>query len=237
MQGWWQCVAATDVNNDGKMDLVLGNIGENFNLHPTKEQPVKLWMADVDRNNDTDKIITRTYDKRDVPVFLKNDLQEQIPSIKKANFKHSEYATKSIQELFPPNALNGAVVRSVNYAPSCIAINNGNGDFTIQPLPARAQLSCVNAVSCIDINQDGFMDLVLAGNSAGFLPQLEKLDASLGDVFINNGKGQFTWMDHQSSGILLTGEVRDIVQFNKGGNVRLLFLRNNDTPVMFKKRK
>jgi hypothetical protein len=83
MFGWWQTVVASDLDNDGKEDLVFGNIGENFYLHPSKEAPVKLWMADADGNGDVDKILTRTVEGKDKPVFLKNDLQDQIPYIKK----------------------------------------------------------------------------------------------------------------------------------------------------------
>ena len=45
--GWWQTVAAEDVDGDGREDLVLGNFGENFYLHPDKNNPVKLWMKDL----------------------------------------------------------------------------------------------------------------------------------------------------------------------------------------------
>jgi enediyne biosynthesis protein E4 len=234
MSGWWESIAAADINNDGKTDLILGNIGENFYLRPTQQNPVKLWMADVDANGDVDKILTNTIDGKDKPVFLKNDLQEQVPGIKKQNLKNQDYAKKSIQELFNAEVLQKAVVKQFNYASSCVAINNGNGNFTVKKLPFRAQLSSVDAIHCIDLNKDGFMDIVTAGNRSGFLPQLEKLDASYGDVFINDKKGGFTWIGSKQSGLKVDGEVRDIAELKGKHKNFLLFLRNNDYPKMYR---
>ena len=233
MYGLWKSVAAADVNGDGKTDLILGNIGENFYLHPNEQNPVKLWMGDMDGNGDIDKILTRTADGKDKPVFLKNDLQEQVPGIKKQNLKNEDYAQKSVQELFPPEVLNKAVVKTFNYPGSCIAINNGKGNFTVQKLPYRAQLSCINAIYCKDINRDGYIDLITAGNNSGFLPQLEELDASFGDVFINNRKGSFSWLDSKQSGLKIDGVVRDIAELKGKNKSCLLFLRNNDYPAMY----
>ena len=69
--GMWQTVAACDVNGDGRQDLILGNIGENFYLNPDEQHPVKMWINDFDMNGTIDKIITRTINGKDVPVFLK----------------------------------------------------------------------------------------------------------------------------------------------------------------------
>ena len=235
--GWWLSVAATDLNKDGKTDLVLGNVGENFYLKPDEKHPVKMWIADFDQNGDSDKIITRTVADKDVPVFLKNEMQDQIPGLKKQNLKHSDYASKSIQDLFPADALGKAIVKNFNFSSSCVAINNGNGEFTIVPLPFRAQLSCVNAISCMDVNKDGYPDLILAGNNSGFLPQMEKLDASFGDVFVNNGKGVMNWVDPSTSGIMVSGEIRDLATIKSRNDLLLVFMRNNDYPVLFKARK
>jgi len=235
--GWWLSVAAMDLNKDGKTDLVLGNVGENFYLKPDEKHPVKMWIADFDQNGDSDKIITRTVAGRDVPVFLKNEMQDQIPGLKKQNLKHSDYASKSIQDLFPADALGKAIVKNYNFSSSCVAINNGNGEFTIVPLPFRAQLSCVNAISCMDVNKDGYPDLILAGNNSGFLPQMEKLDASFGDVFVNNGKGVMNWVDPSTSGIMIRGEIRDLATIKSLNDLLLVFMRNNDYPVLFKARK
>jgi hypothetical protein len=234
MYGWWQTVAAADINGDGKQDLILGNMGENFYLQPDSSKPLKLWINDYDHNNSTEKILTYTIDGKDMPVFLKKDMEDQLPSIKKSNLKNEAYSKKSIQQLFPAELLSKGIVKKINYTSSCVAINNGNGKFTIQKLPAMEQLSCINAIHCADLNGDGYIDLVAGGNQFGFMPQFERLDASLGDVLINNGKGEFIWQDAAKTGLHLRGEVRDIVSINTNGKHLLLFLQNNDYPVLYK---
>ncbi len=233
LMGWWQSLAVADVNGDGKPDLILGNIGENFYLQPDAAHPVKLWVGDFDQNGIMDNIMTRTVDGKDMPVFLKHEMEMELPSLKKENLKHAEFAKKSIQDLLPTATLKQAAVKTFNYSSTIIAINEGNGQFRIQRLPVMAQLSSVNAIKCLDLNGDGFPDLVLGGNEYGFLPQFGRLDASFGDVLLNNGKGQFTWIDPNRSGLQLPGQIRDIGELDDKVNRYLLFLRNDDYPALY----
>ncbi len=233
LYGWWQSMSVGDFNNDGKQDIVLGNIGENFYLDPDQQHPVKLWINDFNNNGTTDKILTRTIDGSDKPVFLKHEIQEQIPSLKKQNLKHADYAKKNIYELFPEDVLKKSIVKKFNYASSIIAINKGNGRFEIQKLPSMAQISSTNAIQQVDINKDGYMDLILGGNNFGFLPQFGRLDASYGDVLINNGKGGFTRLDYLQSGLEVKGMVRDIKEISSAQKTYILFLISDGYPALY----
>ena len=222
-----------DLNGDGKKDLVIGNIGENFYLHPTKEEPVKLWLNDYDMNGNLEKIVTQTVNKRDVTVFLKHDIEEQLPFLKKQNLKHEVFASKSIQELFTPELIKSSIVKKFNYSSSIIAWNDGNGHFTVDKLPAFIQFSSANTIYCTDINNDGKPDIVIGGNEFGFPPQFGRIDASYGSLLINLGNKQFKALDYDQSGLEITGQVRDIKEIKTGTKRNLLFLRNSEYPILF----
>ncbi|HET6766463.1 MAG TPA: FG-GAP-like repeat-containing protein, partial [Chitinophagaceae bacterium] len=234
MFGWWQSVEAADLNGDGLNDLILGNFGNNFYLKPDEQHPVRLWMNDFDKNTLSDKIFSRTIDGKDVPVFLKREFTDALPSLKKENLKHHEFAKKTIQTLFEPASVQAATVKTFNYSSSVIAWNEGNGKFTVKALPLEAQLSSVNAILCKDINNDGDLDIVVGGNITECLPQFGRLDANYGIVLENKGNRQLTAIPPAKSGITITGMVRHIAWINGQRENYLLFLRNNDHPFMYK---
>ena len=234
LYGWWQSIASADLNGDGKEDLILGNIGENFYLHPDRDHPVKLWVKDFDNNGTVDQFLTRSIDGRDMPVFLKREITDQFPFLKKENLKHSDYAKKSIQDLFGEAALKDAAVHTFNYCPSVVAISDGKGGFSVKPLPVWVQLSSVNAICVSDINRDGKEDLLLGGNLFSFPPQFGRLDASYGHVLMGDGRGNFSYQETKKTGIVIKGEIKDIKEIKNNNQQYYLFTQNDDYPILYR---
>ena len=164
-------------------------------------------------------------------------MTDQFPGLKKQNLKNAAYATKTIQQLFKKELIAKALVKTFNYCSSIIAINDGKGNFTIQKLPVRLQLSSVNALQITDVNSDGKPDIVAGGNNFNFPPQFGRLDASFGDVLINKGAGMFDWINPSTSGINLSGQIKDIKQIKGKGTGYLIITQNDKTPVLYQKTK
>jgi hypothetical protein len=167
---------------------------------------------------------------------LKKEFTDALPALKKENLRHHAFAKKSIQTLFKPDLIKSAIVKTFNYCASIIAWNNGNGSFTIRELPTHVQLSSVNSILCHDINKDGKTDLVLGGNITECLPQFGRLDANYGIALANKGNRAFAEIPPPETGISITGMVRDTKWIHGSKENFVLFLRNNDYPVMYKLR-
>jgi enediyne biosynthesis protein E4 len=232
LNGFWGSVNSFDVDNDGDLDLILGNMGENFPLKPTAENPMKIWINDFDGNGILDKILTKQINKKDVPVFLKREMMEQFPFLKAKSLKHSQYAIMDITGFFDQGLLAKAEVKSINFLKSIVAINDGKGNFEIVELPFQSQFSCINSLKIIDINQDGFSDVVFAGNNSAFIPQFGSRDAGRGGILMNN-KGKLTFIEQKYTGLNLRGDVKQLAFFNNNGKKMLLAAINDQSPKIY----
>jgi hypothetical protein len=234
-KGWWQSIRAADLDGDGDLDLVLGNLGENFYLRPDSTHSVKLWINAFSRTMLPEKIMTRRIGGKDMPVFLKRDLTDQIPTLKKENLRHADFANRSIQELFEKELIDKSQVREVNFTSSVIAWNEGGGRFSLQRLPDEVQFSSVNAIAVADLDADARPDLILGGNLLYWLPQFSRVDASEGHVLINRGNRRWELLPPAQSGLSVEGAIRQILPIQQSAGPAWLFLRNNSTPVIYRR--
>ncbi|WP_445381136.1 VCBS repeat-containing protein [Robiginitalea sp. IMCC43444] len=234
LHGWWNSVQTADLDNDGDLDLVLGNQGSNIHYKPEPGKPMRLWINDFDNNGTLEQIMTLSEEGGDYPIHQKKELTGQLVSLKKENLKASVYATRTIQELFPPELVSNSIIKRVTLSESVVAINEGGGSFTIKKLPSRVQLSCICDIACMDVNADGNTDLVMAGNNYEFKPQFSRLDAGYGNVLLGDGKAGFQWQDFNKSGFMIDGEVKYLRKLSdKDGNIYILAALNENVPKLF----
>jgi hypothetical protein len=234
LHGWWNVVEAADLDKDGDNDLILGNQGSNVPYKATAENPMKMWVNDFDNNGTVEQIVSRNFDGKDYPLHQKKELTTQIVSLKKQNLKASEYAKKTVEELFPKEIFTNSIMKKATIAESVIAINEGGGKFTIKNLPPRSQFSCICGIACTDVDSDGNLDLILGGNNFEFKPQYSRLDANYGNVLLGDGKMDFKWQDYSKSGLFIKEEVKHLKQFkDKDGKIYILVAINDNKPKIF----
>ncbi|MCG9972688.1 VCBS repeat-containing protein [Christiangramia crocea] len=233
-EGWWNVVEAADLDNDGDQDLIIGNKGSNIPYETSFKDPMKMWVNDFDNNGTIEQIVTKQKNGKDYPLHMKKEMTSQLVSLKKENLKASEYAVKSIDELLPKDKLKNAIMKQAVISETIIAVNEGNGNFTIKELPGRVQFSCVCGISCMDINNDGNLDLVMGGNNFEFKPQFSRLDASFGNVLLGDGNMNFEWQDYMKSGFNIKSEVKYLRKFkDRKGNTFIIAAINNEKPRIF----
>lgn len=230
LNGWYNSIEASDLDNDGDIDFVLGNHGLNSRFRASKEAPVRLYVNDFDQNGSAEQIFSRVIEGRDLPYTLKHELQMQIPAIKKRYLKYKNFNDQTIQDIFSADVLEKAVVSEVTHLATSIMRNNGDGSFSIAELPVEAQLSPTYAISVEDFNGDGNLDILLGGNLHRVKPQVGKYDANFGILLAGNGQGEFKAISKLETGLSIDGEVRDFLIKEVDGQ-KMLFIAINNEPL------
>ena len=152
-----------------------------------------------------------------IPVHPRENLNLQINSFRKRFTNFKDYSGVSFEELFSENDRKDAVRKEVYELRSCIAINNGKGDFKLAPLPWQAQQSPIFSIIPEDLNKDGNIDLLLSGNFFANEAHQGRQDASRGVTLLGNGKGAFQPMNFEQSGLNFIGDTRKCIFFKNTG--------------------
>jgi len=227
--GWWNCVTVEDLNGDGYVDLVAGNLGKNSKIQASQSEPVTIYISDFDKNGLIEQILCYYKLGKSYPMLLRPDLLKQLPYLKKKFPTHADYAGKQITDIFTDEQLNKAVIKTASTFNTTVFYGNEEGIFRIQPLPTEAQFSPIYAILARDFNADGVKDLLLAGNFYGLDVQLGRYDASYGTLLIGNGEDGFASVPIQNSGLTLTGQVRNMISLRyKNKQEVIIFVKNDD---------
>lgn len=229
-EGWWNTILADDFDNDGDTDYVIGNLGLNSQIKVSASEPATIYAKDFDNNGSIDAVMCYFIQGKSYPFYSKDDLQTQMPFIKKKYPTYESYANQTITDIFSAEELNKAMVLKASIFASCYLENKGDGQFKLTPLPREAQYSPIYGISSGDFNNDGNRDMILAGNFFGTRIKFGEYDANKGLLLTGNGKCDFTALSEKQSGFHINGEVRDIASVNSAsGKKTFIFALNNDS--------
>ncbi len=229
--GWWNFVLPVDVDNDGDIDLIAGNLGLNSRLKASATEPVRLYYNDFDDNGKKEQIVSYYVNGRELPFANKEELQKQMPQIKKDFLYAGDFAKASMDQIFKKGKLENAQVLTADYFANAVLINDGKLHFTTSPLPWQAQLTSYRDAVVVNANDDDLPDILLAGNYYDNNIQMGRYDADFGTVLLNKGHGNFTC--ETINGLQVKAQVRHIRKINLAKNGEAYILtRNNDSTMV-----
>ncbi|HVX50103.1 MAG TPA: VCBS repeat-containing protein, partial [Chitinophagaceae bacterium] len=223
---------------DGDIDYIAGNTGQNSFYRPTDKYPVKVYAKDFDNNGIYDALIS-TYlpasgedtARKEFPANMRDDEIKQMIEFRRKFPTYKSYAKATMDSLLTPDELNGALVLSASNFKSCFIRNDGNGQFSMVPLPAQAQFSSLFGMVAEDVDGDGNLDVVITGNDYGTDVSVGRYDALNGLVLKGDGKGGFTPLSILQSGIFIPGNGKALVKLSNNKGQCLLAASQNRGPL------
>jgi enediyne biosynthesis protein E4 len=231
--GWWNRLLAEDLNNDGKPDLVIGNLGLNTQCKASDNEPAELYYKDFDGNGFIEPILCFYIQGKRYPYLSKDELVSQVNGMAKKFLYYKDFADATLQDVFTTEQLKDAGHLKANTLTTTYFESGSDGRFHKKDLPLEVQFAPVFTITAIDYNKDGNKDLLLCGNINRARLRFGNYDANYGMLLKGDGKGSFTFISQQQSGFRLRGDVRSVIDNNN----TLLFGINQGEMKAYKLRK
>ena len=227
--GWWNTIKAEDFDNDGDIDFVAGNLGLNYKYKASKKESFDIYADDFDNNKSTDIVLGYYNEGKQYPVRGRSCSSQQIPAIKIKFKDYNSFAKANLADVYSTQSLKNALhYQAYNFASSYIE-NLGNREFKITNLPNEAQFSSINSILSDDVNNDGYLDLIVSGNLYVSEVETPRNDASYGLYLEGDGKGGFNPIPSYKSGLFVKGDVKNAKWIRiKEGKQAILFAKNNE---------
>ena len=225
--GLWQTVFIDDANGDGKPDILAGNWGFNNKFRSGKNGPVRMYVADFDKNGRTEQLVSYTLNGTEYPFLAKDEVERTLPLLKKHYLKYAEYAGVAMKDVFYGwiDTIQPVMAERLG---SAVCYGDGKGGFAINDLPTGLQLAPV--LSFQKINKDRAAENIYfaGGNFFDVIPYEGKYDAQPLALFTCTKNNTINYL-HQSGLAEQKGQVRDLKWLHtaKYGDV-LLVARNNE---------
>ena len=236
--GWWNSIAAGDFDNDGDIDYVVGNLGQNSFYKATEQYPVSIYAKDFDNNGSYDAfpslylpVSQDNPEKKEFPAQTRDDAVKQMIGMRSKFQNYKSYATATMDQLFTKEQLKDALILRVNNFNSCYLQNDGNGKFTLSPLPFQAQFSALNGMTADDFDGDGNLDIVINTNDYSTDVSVGRYDALNGLLLKGDGKGNFVPQTMLESGIYIPGNGKALVKLRGKDGKYLLAAGQNRGPL------
>jgi hypothetical protein len=231
--GWWYAIEAADFDKDGDKDLILGNLGLNYKYKASQTEPFEVFYDDFDSNASPDIVLSYYNFGEKYPVRGRSCSAEQIPSLKEKFSSYTKFANATLEDIYGKNELIEAINYQAKEFASLYAENLGNGKFRFKQLPLEAQIAAINDFLIIDVNKDGNEDIIMAGGLYDAEIETARSDASLGLILLGNGKGDFTALKPQESGLFLDSNVRDLAFLKTQNGNSIISASNKDQIIIY----
>lgn len=231
--GWWNTLEIADIDDDGDLDLLAGNLGLNSKLKASPDEPVSLVVKDVDQNGTIEQLLFHYVQGQKQLFATKDELSSQLVDIKNRFVSYDAFARTPVEEVFPADQLSDTKELLVSEARSGVFVNEGEMNFRFHPFPTEAQFAPINAIQVLE--SEGLPNLLTAGNFYEVTIERGRYDADYGTLLSNQGSGKFAAVPNLASGIYLEGQVRDLETINYQGENFIIVARNNDTLLFIKK--
>ncbi len=230
-KGFWKTISLADLNGDGKLDIIAGNLGLNSPIQVSEKEPAEMVFADFDNNGSVDPFFSFYMQGKSYPFISRDELNEQMYGMRKKFTSYQAYADAAVQDILSAEEMEKAQRLSVNENRTVIFLQT-NGRFIKKDLPTEAQFSVVNQVLTGDFNSDGKKDVLLFGNHSYNRLKIGSIDASYGCLLAGDGKGNFTYVTQPQSGLSVAGDVKSAIEI-KVGKQNYLLLGADSEPLQF----
>ncbi|HWZ15071.1 MAG TPA: VCBS repeat-containing protein [Mucilaginibacter sp.] len=237
--GWWNSISAGDFRHTGRIDYIVGNTGLNTFYKGTDKYPVYITAKDFDNNGSYDAFPSvflkdKDGEMKEFPAQTRDDIVKQMIGMRVRFQNYKSFATATMDSVITPEMRKGAIRLKANMLQSCYLRNDGNGKFTMIPLPKEAQISQLNGMVVDDFDGDGNLDVVISGNDYGTEVGTGRYDALNGLMLKGDGKGNFKPLSILQSGIYIPGDGKALVKLRgAAGNYLLAASQNKDVMKIF----